>query len=171
MRRDSLVARPVVGIVVGSESDLPTMKKAVEVLDSLGVPFEMCISSAHRLPNETYSYACGARERGLKVLIAGAGMAAHLPGVLAAHTTLPVVGVPLASGALKGVDSLYSIVQMPSGIPVAAVAIDGAKNAAYLACQILAAHDESLARRLEEEREKQRRKLNKRNRELGFISS
>ena len=129
--------KPLVGILMGSDSDLPVMEKAAEVLREMGIPFEMDISSAHRLPDKTAHYAKTARERGLEVLIAGAGMAAHLAGVLAAHTTLPVIGVPLKSGALEGVDALYSTVQMPPGIPVATVGIYGAKNAAYLACEIL----------------------------------
>lgn len=164
------MGEPIVGIVMGSESDLKTMEKAGEVLGSLGVPYEMRISSAHRMPDDTSAYARSARQRGLKVIIAGAGLAAHLPGCLAAFTTLPVIGVPLACGALSGTDALYSIVQMPSGIPVATVGIDGARNAAYLACQILAAYDGAIAQLLEEDREQQRRMLKERNRALGFIS-
>jgi 5-(carboxyamino)imidazole ribonucleotide mutase len=129
--------KPLVGILMGSDSDLPVMTKAAEVLKEMGVPYEIDISSAHRLPEKTAAYAKTARGRGIEVLIAGAGMAAHLAGVLAAHTTLPVIGVPLKSGALEGVDALYSTVQMPPGIPVATVGIDGAKNAAFLACEIL----------------------------------
>ena len=159
---------PVVGILMGSESDLEVMKRAAQVLEAFGVPHEMRISSAHRMPEETFAYARSARERGLKVLIAGAGMAAHLPGVLAAATTLPVIGVPLSSSPLGGTDALYAIVQMPPGIPVATVAIDGAKNAAYLAVEILALHDQALARRLAEWGEGERRRLAERNREMGF---
>jgi len=124
------MGKALVGILMGSDSDLPVMEKAAEVLKRLGVPSEMEILSAHRLPEKTAGYAKTARDRGLEVLIAGAGMAAHLAGVLASHTTLPVIGVPLKSGALNGVDALYATVQMPSGIPVATVAIDGAINAA-----------------------------------------
>jgi 5-(carboxyamino)imidazole ribonucleotide mutase len=142
--------KPWVGILMGSESDLPVMEKAAEVLKDMGVPFEMDISSAHRLPEKTASYARTARERGIEVLIAGAGMAAHLAGVLAAHTTLPVIGVPLKSGALDGADALYSTVQMPPGVPVATVGIDGAKNAAYLACEILSIKYPEVAQRLED---------------------
>lgn len=129
--------KPTVGILMGSDSDLAVMEKAAEVLKQLNIPYEMDISSAHRLPEKTAEYAKSARERGIEVIIAGAGMAAHLAGVIAAHTTLPVIGVPIKSGALNGLDSLCSTVQMPPGIPVATVAIDGAKNAAYLACSIL----------------------------------
>lgn len=140
--------KPLVGILMGSDSDLPVMDKAAEVLREMEVPFEMDISSAHRLPEKTAQYAATARERGLEVLIAGAGMAAHLAGVLAAHTTLPVIGVPLKSGALEGVDALYSTVQMPPGVPVATVGIDGAKNAAYLACEILSIKYPEMANKL-----------------------
>ena len=134
-----------VGIVMGSKSDEPPMQKGADLLDELGVEYEMVVSSAHRNPGRTAEYARGARERGLRVLIAGAGLAAALPGVLAAHTILPVIGVPVASGALNGLDSLYSIVQMPPGIPVATVGIDNARNAAMLAAQILALSDEKIA--------------------------
>lgn len=129
--------KPIVGILMGSDSDLAVMEKAAEVLKQLNIPYEMDISSAHRLPEKTAEYAKSARERGIEVIIAGAGMAAHLAGVIAAHTTLPVIGVPIKSGTLNGLDSLCSTVQMPPGIPVATVAINGAKNAAYLACSIL----------------------------------
>ncbi len=134
-----------VGIVVGSRSDEQTMARAGEVLDELGIGYELVVSSAHRHPDRTVAYAREAASRGLRVIIAGAGLAAALPGVLAAHTLLPVIGVPLAAGPLHGVDSLYSIVQMPSGIPVATVGIDNARNAAMLAAQILALGDPSLA--------------------------
>ncbi|TAM88177.1 5-(carboxyamino)imidazole ribonucleotide mutase [bacterium] len=129
---------PLVGIIMGSRSDLPTMKEASAVLDAFGVPHELRIVSAHRTPDLMYEYAAGARARGLQVIIAGAGGAAHLPGMTAAKTTLPVIGVPITSKALKGLDSLLSIVQMPGGVPVAAVAIDNAKNAALLAIRMLA---------------------------------
>ncbi|OGQ97382.1 MAG: 5-(carboxyamino)imidazole ribonucleotide mutase [Deltaproteobacteria bacterium RIFOXYD12_FULL_57_12] len=153
--------KPLVGILMGSESDLPIMKKAATVLDEMGVPCEMDISSAHRLPDKTAEYARTARERGLEVIIAGAGMAAHLAGVIAAHTTLPVIGVPLASGALHGVDALYATVQMPPGIPVATVAVDGAKNAAYLACEILSIKYPEIAQELNRFRERTREELHK----------
>ncbi len=158
--------KPLVGILMGSESDLAIMEKAAEVLKEMGVPYEMEISSAHRLPEKTATYAKTARERGIEVIIAGAGMAAHLAGVLAAHTTLPVIGVPLKSGALDGVDALYSTVQMPSGIPVATVGIDGAKNAAYLACEILSIKYPEIGKKLDEFREKMRKDLEKKSRKL-----
>jgi 5-(carboxyamino)imidazole ribonucleotide mutase len=151
--------KPLVGILMGSESDLPVMEKAVDVLKEMGVPHEVEISSAHRLPEKTANYAKRARERGIEVLIAGAGMAAHLAGALASHTTLPVIGVPIKSGALEGVDALYSTVQMPQGIPVATVAIDGAKNAAYLACEILSIKYPEIAKKLEQVRSKMRSSL------------
>ncbi len=157
---------PLVGILMGSDSDLPVMKKAAAVLIEMGVPYEMDISSAHRLPDKTAEYAKSARERGIEVLIAGAGMAAHLAGVIAAHTTLPVIGVPLASGALSGADALHSTVQMPPGIPVATVAIDGAKNAAYLACSILSIKYPELAEALARFREETRQSLMKKSEKL-----
>jgi 5-(carboxyamino)imidazole ribonucleotide mutase len=134
-----------VGIVMGSESDRATMGGTESVLERFQVPYEIEVMSAHRAPGRVAEYAAGAAERGLKVIIAGAGMAAHLPGVVAAHTTLPVIGVPLLGKALAGADALYSCVQMPPGVPVATVAVDGAKNAAVLACQMLALADPSLA--------------------------
>ena len=129
---------------MGSDSDWPTMKSAAEACDEFGVPNEARVISAHRTPRDLEEYASGAHERGLRVIIAGAGGAAHLPGVTAAFTPLPVIGVPIESKALKGLDSLLSIVQMPSGIPVATVAIGGARNAGLLAIQILAAGDSGL---------------------------
>lgn len=158
--------KPLVGILMGSDSDLPVMEKAAEVLKEMGVSYEMDISSAHRLPDKTAEYAKTARDRGIEVLIAGAGMAAHLAGVVAANTTLPVIGVPLKSGALNGVDALYSTVQMPAGIPVATVAIDGAKNAAYLACSILSLKYPEIAERLDDYREKTRQALMAKSEEL-----
>ncbi len=151
--------KPLVGILMGSDSDLPIMEKAAEVFKELGVPYEMDISSAHRLPEKTAEYTKTARQRGIEVLIAGAGMAAHLAGAVAANTTLPVIGVPLKSGALNGVDALYSTVQMPPGIPVATVAIDGAKNAAYLACSILSIKYPEIAEKLEKFRKDMRESL------------
>jgi phosphoribosylamine--glycine ligase len=143
---------PVVGIVMGSDSDLPVMRAAAEFLDWAGVTWEMSINSAHRTPEEAAAYARSARERGLKLIIAGAGMAAHLAGVLAAHTNLPVIGVPLDASSLNGLDALLSTVQMPPGIPVATMGIGkaGAKNAAVLAVRILAISDPALAARLEQ---------------------
>lgn len=140
--------KPVVGIIMGSDSDLPVMAKAAEMLDRLEVPYELTVVSAHRTPDKMYEYAKTAKERGLKVIIAGAGGAAHLPGMTAAMTVLPVIGVPVQTKTLSGVDSLYSICQMPPGIPVATVAINGALNAGLLAAKILATNDEALSRRL-----------------------
>ena len=159
--------RPKVGILMGSESDLNTMQTAAQVLHEMEVAYEMRISSAHRAPDMTAEYARTARERGLKIIICGAGMAAHLAGAVAAQTTLPVIGVPLAAGALSGVDALYATVQMPSGIPVATVAIDGAGNAAYLACQILAVTDETLAHRLEASRQAARQRISEASDKIG----
>ncbi|MGI9952241.1 5-(carboxyamino)imidazole ribonucleotide mutase [Moorellaceae bacterium AZ2] len=136
--------QPLVGIVMGSDSDLPVMQTAAEVLEEFAVPYEMRILSAHRTPETALAYGREAAGRGLEVLIAGAGGAAHLPGMLAAVTPLPVIGVPIRTPALGGQDSLYSIVQMPRGVPVATVAIDGAANAALLAVQMLAIKDPSL---------------------------
>ena len=141
-------ARPVVGIIMGSDSDWPTMKSAAEACAEFGVPHEVQVISAHRTPRDLERYASTAQQRGLRVIIAGAGGAAHLPGVTAAYTTLPVIGVPMESKALKGLDSLLSIVQMPSGIPVATVAIGGARNAGLLAVQILAVADAALQKKL-----------------------
>ncbi len=157
---------PKVMIMMGSDSDLSVMEKAAEVLKEFKVPYEIHISSAHRLPDRTAELAHTARERGIEVIIAGAGMAAHLAGVIAANTTLPVIGVPLKSGALNGVDALYSTVQMPPGIPVATVAIDGAKNAAYLACSILSIKCPELSEHLEAFRAKTRESLLKKSEEL-----
>lgn len=139
---------PVVGIVVGSDSDLPVVKGAVEMLEGLGVGWELVIASAHRTPDLAAAYAGNAAGRGIRVLIAAAGGAAHLAGALAARTLLPVIGLPVAGGALNGVDALYATVQMPPGIPVATVAINGAVNAALLAAQIVALEDEGCAARL-----------------------
>ena len=138
----------LVGIIMGSDSDMPVMEKAVAVLDRFGVASEIEVMSAHRKPARVTEYATTAADRGLKVIIAGAGLAAHLPGVVAAHTHLPVIGVPLFQEGLAGADALYSCVQMPPGVPVATVAIGGAKNAAVLATQIIATGDEALASKL-----------------------
>ena len=137
-----------VGIVMGSDSDLPVVRKAEEVLKQLSVPYETHIYSAHRTPEAARAFASSAAEKGFGVLIAAAGMAAHLAGALAANTVLPVIGIPIASGALGGMDALLSTVMMPSGIPVATVAVDGAKNAAYLAAEILAVSEEDLRKKL-----------------------
>ncbi len=141
-----------VGLIMGSDSDLPVVKKAAGVLDELGIPYEAHVYSAHRTPAEARAWALSAREEGFGVVIAFAGMAAHLAGAIAANTTLPVIGVPCKSAALDGMDALLSTVMMPSGIPVATVAIDGGKNAALLAAQILATADEELAGALDARR-------------------
>jgi len=142
------VSGALVGIIMGSDSDLPVMRAAADILDELQVAYEMTIVSAHRTPKRLFDYAAGARERGLKVVVAGAGGAAHLPGMVAAITPLPVVGVPVKSSSLSGQDSLLSIVQMPAGVPVATVAIDGAKNAGLLAAQIVGAGDPAVLDRV-----------------------
>ncbi len=158
--------KPLVGILMGSESDLAVMEKAAEALKEMGISYEMEISSAHRLPEKTARYAKEARKRGIEVLIAGAGMAAHLAGVLASHTTLPVIGVPIKSGALNGADALYSTVQMPPGIPVATVGIDGAKNAAYLACEILSIKYPEIAKKIDDFRSRMRKSLEEKSKAL-----
>ncbi|MBD2083341.1 5-(carboxyamino)imidazole ribonucleotide mutase [Leptolyngbya sp. FACHB-17] len=138
------MTQPLIGIIMGSDSDLPTMQAAISVCEEFGVPCEVEIVSAHRTPERMMEYAKQAHTKGLKVIIAGAGGAAHLPGMVASMTALPVIGVPVQTKTLQGVDSLYSIVQMPAGIPVATVAIGNAKNAGLLAVQILASHDAEL---------------------------
>ncbi len=145
--------KPLVGIIMGSDSDLPTMKDAIAVCEEFGVPCEVAIVSAHRTPERMVKYAQEAHQRDLKVIIAGAGGAAHLPGMVAALTPLPVIGVPVSSRHLQGVDSLYSIVQMPAGIPVATVAIGNAKNAGLLAVQILASHQPELLEKVQQYRQ------------------
>lgn len=141
-----------VGIVMGSDSDMPIVQKAIDTLKEFGVPYEVHIYSAHRTPNEAREFAVNARKNDFGAIIAAAGMAAHLAGALAANTTLPVIGIPCKSSNLEGLDALLSTVQMPSGIPVASVAINGGANAALLAIQILSVSDASLARRLDEKR-------------------
>jgi 5-(carboxyamino)imidazole ribonucleotide mutase len=148
-----------VGVVMGSDSDLPVMQGAVDVLTELGIAHEVHVVSAHRTPHEMIAYGTDAAQRGLSVIIAGAGGAAHLPGMLAAVTTLPVIGVPVKTTALQGLDSLLSIVQMPKGVPVATVAIDGGRNAGLLAAQILALADADLAGRLRDARAAQRQAI------------
>jgi 5-(carboxyamino)imidazole ribonucleotide mutase len=138
-----------VGIIMGSQSDWPTMKAAAEMLDELGIPYEAKIVSAHRTPDRLWDYGKTAVSRGLKVIIAGAGGAAHLPGMMASKTRVPVIGVPVQTKALSGVDSLYSILQMPKGYPVATMAIGGAANAGLMAAAILAVSDEGIAKRLD----------------------
>lgn len=152
-------AQPTIGIIMGSDSDLPTMQGAIAICEEFEVPFEVAIVSAHRTPERMMHYATSAHERGLKVIIAGAGGAAHLPGMVAAMTPLPVIGVPVQTRSLQGVDSLYSIVQMPAGIPVATVAIGNAKNAGLLAVQILASHDFGLMQRVQSYRQSLKEKV------------
>ena len=141
--------KPLVGIIMGSDSDLPVMQEAAEILDQLHINYEITIVSAHRTPKRMYEYAKSAQKRGLKIIVAGAGGSAHLPGMTAALTQLPVIGIPIKTKTLKGLDSLYSIVQMPPGIPVATVAINGGKNAGLLAAKILATADENILEQLE----------------------
>ena len=148
-----------VGIIMGSDSDLPVMRPAAEILESLGIAFEMTIVSAHRTPSRMYEYAQGAAERGLQVIIAGAGGAAHLPGMVAALTPLPVIGVPVRGKSLDGMDSLLSIVQMPRGVPVATVAINNGVNAGLLAARILGAADSEVQQRIESYQASQEREV------------
>jgi 5-(carboxyamino)imidazole ribonucleotide mutase len=147
------MTQPLIGIIMGSDSDLPTMQDAIAVCEEFSIPSEVAIVSAHRTPERMVEYAKSAHQRGLKVIIAGAGGAAHLPGMVASLTPLPVIGVPVPSRHLQGLDSLYSIVQMPAGIPVATVAIGNAKNAGLLAVQILATHQPHLLERVQEYRQ------------------
>lgn len=142
------MSKPLVGIIMGSDSDLPVMRAAIEMCEEFGVDYEVDIVSAHRTPEKLVAYASGAEGRGLKVIIAGAGGAAHLPGMVAAITVLPVIGVPVRSSSLDGMDSLLSIVQMPGGVPVATVAINGAKNAGILAAQIIGSSDSDLRKKI-----------------------
>ena len=159
---------PQVSIIMGSVSDLPVMNKAAQFLDEMEIPFEMNALSAHRTPEEVERFAKGAEGRGIRVIIAAAGMAAHLCGVIASMTTLPVVGVPIAA-SLDGIDALLAIVQIPPGIPVATVGINGAQNAAILAAQMLALSDQALARRLADYKEGLKKKIVKANEELASV--
>lgn len=152
-----------IGIIMGSDSDMPTVSKAIETLKSFDVPYEVHIFSAHRTPVEARDFSINARKNGFGAIIAAAGMAAHLAGAIAANTTLPVVGIPIKSGYLNGIDALLSTVQMPSGIPVATVAIDGAVNAALLCIQILAVEDAELANRLDAKRKADAEKVLEKN--------
>ena len=159
---------PIVSIIMGSTSDLPVMEKACQLLDQMKVPFEVNALSAHRTPEAVEQFARSARDRGIRVIIAAAGMAAALPGVIAAQTTLPVIGVPI-KGMLDGLDALLSIVQMPPGIPVATMGVNGAQNAAILACEMLALSDEALARRMQDYKEGLKQKIEKANEELAAL--
>ncbi|MDE5948441.1 MAG: 5-(carboxyamino)imidazole ribonucleotide mutase [Prevotella sp.] len=159
---------PTVSIIMGSTSDLPVMEKACKFLNDMQVPFEVNALSAHRTPDAVEEFARGAKERGVKVIIAGAGMAAALPGVIAASTTLPVIGVPI-KGMLDGLDAMLSIIQMPPGIPVATVGVNGAQNAAILAVEMMALADEALAARLKEFKDGLKEKIEKANRDLAEV--
>ena len=158
--------KPLVGIIMGSDSDMPVMKQAAEILNEFGVPYEMKITSAHRTPDLMANYSRNAYKRGIKVIIAGAGGSAHLPGMSAAYSPVPVIGVPVVSKALKGLDSLLSIVQMPYGVPVATVAINNAKNAALLAIKILGTSDKKLLEKMIKFKEKIKKESLKKNRKL-----
>jgi 5-(carboxyamino)imidazole ribonucleotide mutase len=159
---------PKVSIIMGSTSDLDVMAKAAQLLDEFGIPFEMNALSAHRTPDEVEKFAKGAKDRGVKVIIAGAGMAAHLPGVIAAMTPLPVIGVPI-NASMAGFDSVLSIVQMPPGIPVATVAVNGAMNAAILAVQMMATGDAALMQKMTDYKQTLKQKIVKANQELAEI--
>lgn len=161
--------KPLVSIIMGSTSDLPVMEKAMKFLDEMEVPFEVNALSAHRTPDAVETFAKGAAERGLKVIIAGAGMAAALPGVIAASTTLPVIGVPIKGSALDGMDAMLSIIQMPPGIPVATVGINGAMNAAILAVEMMALADEELARKMAAYKAGLGAKIEKANKDLAEV--
>lgn len=163
---ENMATNPLIGLVMGSDSDWPDMKKAAEILDQFQVPYQKQVVSAHRTPDLMAEYGKTARNRGLRVIIAGAGGAAHLPGMLASHTTLPVIGVPIKTSALGGVDSLYSIVQMPDGIPVATVAIGKAKNAGLLALRMLAMTDESISKKLSDYHDQMARESQEKTRNL-----
>lgn len=160
--------KPIVSIIMGSTSDLSVMEKAAKVLDDFEIPFEINALSAHRTPAEVETFAKGAKERGIKVIIAGAGMAAHLPGVIAAMTPLPVIGVPIKA-SLDGMDALLAIAQMPPGIPVATVAINGAMNAGILAVQMMALGDETLAAKMVDFKESLKQKIVKANEDLATV--
>jgi len=158
--------KPLVGIIMGSDSDMPVMKQAAEILDEFGVSFEIKITSAHRTPDLMANYSKNAYKRGIKVIIAGAGGSAHLPGMSAAYSPLPVIGVPVVTKALKGLDSLLSIVQMPYGVPVATVAINNAKNAALLAIKILATSDKKLLEKVIKFKDKIKKESQEKNKKL-----
>ena len=155
-----------VAVIMGSDSDLPVVKGAIDKLKAFGIPVEVHVMSAHRTPAAAAAFASGAKENGFGVIIAAAGKAAHLAGVLAAHTTLPVIGIPIKSSTLDGLDALLATVQMPSGIPVATVAIDGSENAAILAAQMLALSDESLAQQLSQMKQEMEQKVLEKDRKL-----
>jgi phosphoribosylaminoimidazole carboxylase PurE protein len=162
--------KPLVAVIMGSDSDLPVMKEASKILSDFNIPFELKVLSAHRSPDLAAKFAKSAREKGLKVIIAGAGGAAHLAGVIASHTTLPVIGVPIESKYLKGIDSLFSTVQMPGGIPVSCMSIgkSGAKNAAIAAAEILGTSDRKVQKALEGFKKGMEKKIKKKNKDLGL---
>ncbi len=164
--KKKISAKPLVGIIMGSDSDLPTMQEAANICLEFGVAYEMKITSAHRTPNFMAKYSETAHKRGIKVIIAGAGGAAHLPGMAASHSPLPVIGIPIRSKALEGLDSLLSIVQMPAGVPVATVAIGGGKNAGLLAVQILAASNKVLLKKVQLYKKKLERESMAKNKKL-----
>ncbi len=166
-----MVNKPLIGIIMGSDSDFPIMERAVEVCKEFGVEHEVHIVSAHRTPARMKEYAESAAKRGLKVIIAGAGGAAHLPGMTAAFTSLPVIGVPVQTKILKGLDSLLSVVQMPAGVPVATVAIDGAKNAGLLAIQILGAFDKKLQKKMDAYKANMEKEVKEKDKKLGKNSN
>lgn len=156
------MSKPIVGIIMGSQSDLKVMKEAATFLEEIGISFELTIVSAHRTPSRMMEYAGTARDRGLKVIIAGAGGAAHLPGMIASMTSLPVIGVPVkSSNSIDGWDSVLSILQMPGGVPVATVALDGSKNAGILAAQIIGTNDKTVARKLDQFKKDMKEKVEK----------
>ena len=161
--------KPLVSIIMGSTSDLPVMEKACKFFDEMQVSFEVNALSAHRTPDAVEQFAKGAKERGIKVIIAGAGMAAALPGVIAASTTLPVIGVPIKGSVLDGIDAMFSIIQMPPGIPVATVGVNGAQNAAILAVEIMALADEELAQKFADYKSGLSQKIEKANKELAEV--
>ena len=170
-RKEKEMGKALVGIVMGSDSDMPVMAEAAKILDQFGISYEMDVISAHREPDEFFEYAHGAEERGYKVIIAGAGKAAHLPGMCAALFSMPVIGIPMKTSDLGGVDSLYSIVQMPGGIPVATVAINGGKNAGILAAKILATGDAELlakVKKYSEDLNEEVKEKNKKRKEIGW---
>lgn len=164
------MSKPLVGIIMGSDSDLPVMSAAAQICEAFGIAFELDIVSAHRTPEKLVEYSKSAEARGLKVIIAGAGGAAHLPGMVASETVLPVIGVPVRSSSLDGMDSLLSIVQMPGGVPVATVAINGAKNAGILAAQIIASSDTALKEKISHYKSDMKAQVNAKSEKLQKIS-
>lgn len=163
------MSKAVVGIIMGSDSDLPVMRAAADMCEEFGISYEVDIVSAHRTPQKLVDYASSAEKRGLKVIIAGAGGAAHLPGMVASETSLPVIGVPVRSSSLDGMDSLLSIVQMPGGVPVATVAINGAKNAGILAAQIIGTSESSLRKKITEYKKNMQKEVERKSQKLQKV--